>query len=97
MKRQIEVDEEKLANFERRQEILHLEIQDMIDLNDDGNPDTALNRLEKDSEILKHIVEGKLPKQIERARRGYLAMLITEKNPPLCKTNLEFQKQRVSY
>jgi hypothetical protein len=94
-KRQIEEEENKVDILNQRQQILELEIQDMMDLNEDENPETAINRLEQDAEVLKEIVEDKLPRQIDQAKMTYLALRITEENPPLCKADLEFRKQRI--
>jgi hypothetical protein len=95
IRRQFEEEQNKLADLKRKQEVLSLQMHDLHDLNEDGNPETALNRLEQDSEILKHIVEEKLPRQIDIAKRKYLAYRITDENPPFCSSDLEFRKQRM--
>ncbi|XP_035716567.1 intraflagellar transport protein 81 homolog [Folsomia candida] len=92
---QINEDKNRLADLENKEEILSFQLNDLIDFNEDRDPETAMNRLEQDSEILKHIVEEKLPRQILLAKRRVMALRVTEYNPPTSTLDLQFLKDRL--
>jgi len=88
-------EELKLLNIKRKLENLFCRYKDFRNANRNNTPEGVLERAEQDCEVLKFIVERRLPYKIGEAQRSVLALTLTEEHPPECMADLKFKKLKV--
>lgn len=97
MRSQLYIEERKLWCLEKKAFFLSNKAHEIQDLNINCSPEGLLQRIEQDCEILKFIVQHKIPQDMQETERKIRAIQLVISAAPEFPSDLEVIRTKVSY